>query len=69
MRILLADDHAMFRSGLRRILEEEFSDAHIEEAASCDEAFRKIQKEKWNLVILDIAMGAQNSLNILPEVR
>lgn len=69
MHILLADDHAMFRSGLRRILEEEFSGAHIEDASSCTEALDKIKKEKWDLVILDIAMGAQNSLTLLPDIK
>lgn len=43
MDILLADDHAMFRSGLRHILEEEFPEAVIEEAESCAEVLKKQQ--------------------------
>ena len=69
MRILLADDHAMFRSGLRRILEEDFPQAEIEEASSCAEVLAKVQEKTWQLLILDIAMGTQNSLNILPAIR
>lgn len=41
MHILLADDHSMFRSGLRRILADEFPDATIEEAASCGKRWRR----------------------------
>lgn len=69
MRILLADDHAMFRSGLRRILDEEFSDAHIEEASHLSEVLEKVSRDRWDLIILDIAMGPHNSLNILPEIK
>lgn len=69
MRILLADDHAMFRSGLRRILEEEFKGASIEEAASCGESMEKLRHGNWNVILLDIAMGAQNSLSLLPDIK
>lgn len=69
MHILLADDHVMFRSGLRRILEDEFPRTAIEEASSCDEVMKKIGDKTWNLVVLDIAMGKQNSLHILPDIK
>jgi len=69
MKILLADDHAMFRSGLRRILEEEFSKAEIQESSSCDETLRKLRNGEWSLLILDIAMSDKSSLNILPEIK
>jgi|JI10StandDraft_1071094.scaffolds.fasta_scaffold870731_1 two-component system invasion response regulator UvrY len=69
MRILLADDHAMFRSGLRRIIEQEFAEARIEEASSCEDVMLKIRSGPWNVVVLDIAMGEQNSLKILPELK
>lgn len=69
MKILLADDHAMFRSGLRRILEEEFPKAEIQESSSCDETLRKLRKGEWNLLLLDIAMSDKSSLNILPEIK
>ncbi len=69
MKILLADDHAMFRSGLRRILEEEFSKAEIQESSSCEETLRKLRNGEWNLLILDISMSDKSSLNILPEIK
>lgn len=69
MHILLADDHAMFRSGLRHIIEQEFTDALIEESSSCSDVMLKIRSGFWNLVILDIAMGEDNSLWIVPELK
>lgn len=69
MKILLADDHTLFRSGLRRILEEEFPDAEIEEAASCEETLKKLRPEGFDILILDIAMRDQNSLHILPKIK
>lgn len=69
MKILLADDHAMFRSGLRRILEEEFPQGLVTETSSCSETLLKVQNEEWDLLILDISMGEDNSLNTLPMIK
>ncbi|MCC7527342.1 MAG: response regulator transcription factor [Candidatus Melainabacteria bacterium] len=69
MRILLADDHAMFRSGLRRIIEYDFPGACIEEASSCLQVLDKVKGGVFDLLILDIAMGDENSLDVLPEVK
>ena len=69
MRILLADDHAMFRSGLRRIIEDDFPGASIEEAATCAQVLEKAQNSAFDLMILDVSIGDQNSLDSLLEIR
>lgn len=69
MNILLADDHAMFRAGLTRILKEKFPNATVGEATTCGELLEKVQHKIWNLLILDIAMGGSNSLNVLPNIK
>lgn len=69
MKILLADDHAMFRSGLRRILEAEFPQAEMQEASTCDETLRRLRAGEWSLLLLDVSMSDKSSLNILPEIR
>jgi len=69
MRIFLADDHALFRSGLRRILEEEFAGATIEEASSGRETLNMLRQHRADILILDIAMSDTNSLHILPDVK
>jgi DNA-binding NarL/FixJ family response regulator len=69
MRILLADDHAMFRSGLRRIIEDDFPGASIDEASSCMQVLDKVKVSVFDLLILDIAMGDENSLDVLAEIK
>lgn len=69
MRILLADDHAIVRSGLRRILADAFANATIGEVGSCREVREKVQEADWSLLVLDIALEDRNSLELVPELR
>lgn len=69
MRILLADDHAMFRSGLRRLLEDEFRDAVFGEVADCDGLIEAVRAEAWDLLVLDISLAGHNSLHELPRIK
>ncbi len=69
MRVLLADDHAMFRSGLRRILEAEFPGVAVGEAATIAELEAEVDGHPWDVLVLDISMAGQNSLNVLPALR
>ena len=45
MRILIADDHAVVRRGLKQILADEFKQAHFGEAANAREALDRLRKE------------------------
>lgn len=69
MRFLLADDHAIVRSGLRQILEEEFPRCVIGEAATCPEVLARVKGDEWDALILDVSMAGQNSLNILGDIK
>ena len=69
MRILLADDHAIVRSGLRRILADAFGGATIGEVGSCKEVREKVREADWSLLVLDIALEDRNSLDLVPELR
>lgn len=69
MRILLTEDHAIVRAGLRRILAREYPDALIEEATTCAELMAKGIAEPWDLLILDVALAGENSLTCLPELK
>lgn len=69
MRILLADDHAIVRSGLRRILADAFESATIGEVGSCKEVREKVREADWSLLVLDIALEDRNSLDLVPELR
>lgn len=68
-RFLIADDHAVVRQGLRRMLEQEFADAIFGEAASAPEILKAVHEKEWDLLILDIALPGRNGLDVLKEVR
>ncbi len=68
MKILIADDHVIVRSGLRRILELEFHGVVIGEAATSAEVLAKCPSG-WDVIILDVSLGAENGLNVLPLVK
>ena len=69
LRILLADDHAIVRQGLKQVLAEEFAQAHIGEASSGQETILAIQEQSWDVLILDIHFPDKNGLDILKEVK
>jgi two-component system invasion response regulator UvrY len=68
-RILLADDHAVVRQGLRQIVTESVRGPVFGEASSGEEALRKAAAEKWDLVILDISLPGKSGLDVLKELR
>ncbi len=68
-RVLLADDHAMVRAGLRQFLEEDRSITEIGEAASGNETLDRLRGGRWDLVILDINMPDRSGLDILRHIR
>ncbi len=69
LRILIADDHAIVRQGLKQVLVEEFSDAHLGEASSGEETLKVMREEHWDVLILDIHFPDKNGLEILKEVK
>jgi two-component system, NarL family, invasion response regulator UvrY len=68
-RVLIADDHAVVRAGLRQFLEADASIRHIGEAGSGRETLEQLQAGPWNLLLLDINMPDRNGLDILRHVR
>jgi two-component system, NarL family, invasion response regulator UvrY len=69
IRILIADDHTVVRKGLRQILAEEFTDAHIEDVADAEEVIKKVIKEKWDVVISDLTMPGKTGLDALQFIK
>ncbi|HEX9772943.1 MAG TPA: response regulator transcription factor [Steroidobacteraceae bacterium] len=68
-RVLIADDHALFRAGLRQFLAQSLSSADIGEAASGNETLTCLQQKEWDLLVLDINMPDRSGLDILRHVR
>jgi len=69
MRIFLADDHAMVRSGLKMVLATAFKDAKFGEAQDCRQTIEAVLADHWDLVILDISMPGRGGLDVLKEIR
>ncbi|HPU57850.1 MAG TPA: response regulator transcription factor, partial [Verrucomicrobiota bacterium] len=69
MKILLTDDHAVVRHGLKQILADEFKRATFGEARNAQEALNKIWKEDWDVVVLDITMPGRSGLDVLREIK
>ena len=69
IKVLLADDHRIFRKGLKSLLSEK---AHIEvlaEANDGDEALDKAVKHKPNIVIMDIGMPKMDGIEATRQIR
>lgn len=64
-RILIADDHAVVRRGLRSILLEHADLEVPEGAADYDEVFQRVGSEPWDALLLDIQMPGGNVLDAL----
>ena len=68
-RVLIADDHALFRAGLRQFLVDALPSVEIGEAASGNEVLTCLQRKGWDLLVLDINMPDRTGLDILRHVR
>jgi two-component system, NarL family, invasion response regulator UvrY len=69
MKILIVDDHTIFRDGLKRILSDEFAAATFGDASNATEAIELVWKHQWDLVLLDITMHGRTGLDVLKEIR
>ena len=69
MRILLVDDHAIVRAGLKRLLEDEFRGVAIDEASTAAEAEERIAENGPDVVLLDISLPGRSGLDLLPGIR
>jgi DNA-binding NarL/FixJ family response regulator len=69
MNILIVDDHAIVRQGLRQILMESDSTIFIKEADCGSEAIRQVREGEWNVVVLDISMPDRSGIDILKQIK
>jgi DNA-binding NarL/FixJ family response regulator len=69
LRILLADDHAVVRHGVKQILAEAFAQATFGEAQSAHELLQLVGSERWDIVVLDLTMPGGNGLEALKQIK
>jgi two-component system, NarL family, invasion response regulator UvrY len=69
MRVLIADDHAVFRRGLKETLAEAFPKVTFGEASTAQETLDHARRQDWDVVILDISMPGKSGLDILDDLK
>ena len=69
MRVLIADDHAVFRRGLKETIGEAFPKVTFGEAKTAQETVSLVRRQDWEIVIQDISMPGISGLDILDDVR
>jgi len=69
MKILIVDDHAVVRKGLKCVLKECADFDLIGEAESGVEAINKMRNANWDVVLLDISMPGKSGLDVMKQMK
>lgn len=69
MNILIVDDHAIFRRGLRDTLAAMLPDCSFGEAASALESLDWVRRSRWDVLILDISLPGKSGLEAIPDLK
>lgn len=69
MKVLIADDHSVVREGLKQILKQVDAKVEIDEVENGSEALYFIEKNKYDLIIMDISMPGKSGLDILKILK
>jgi DNA-binding NarL/FixJ family response regulator len=69
IRVLLADDHAILRGGLREILIRHLEGVECGEAGDAEQVLVQVREHPWDLLILDITMPGRSGLDILADLK
>ena len=69
IRILIADDHAIVRHGLKQILAETPDRFIVGEAAYANEAIRKVRTGRWDMLLLDMNLPGKSGLEALKQIK
>ena len=67
--VLVADDHAVVRGGIRHILSGAYPDALFLECIDSAEVLKKVHETPCNVIIMDISMPGGNGLEVLRELK
>ncbi len=67
MKVLIADDHAVVREGLKQIILDTFGDGTIRQAGTGQAALEAVRAEPWDLLILDLNMPDKDGLEVLKD--
>jgi two-component system invasion response regulator UvrY len=68
-KILVADDHAIFREGLKQVIAGIVDMVVADEATDGQEVLGKVRENDYDVILLDISMPGRNGLDILAEIK
>jgi two-component system invasion response regulator UvrY len=69
IRVLIVDDHAILRRGLRALLSDAFPEAAFGEASDAEQALEQLRKKRWDVALLDITLPGKSGLDLLKELK
>src|SRR6266849_4426002 len=69
IKVLIADDHAILRRGLKEILVRELEGAVCGEAEDAQQVLAQLQSQEWDVVVLDITMQGRSGLDALRDLK
>lgn len=69
LKILVADDHAIVREGLKQIVAETSDMVVAGEASNGQEVLELVRREDWDIVLLDLSMPGKDGLDTLKELK
>jgi two-component system response regulator NreC len=69
IRVLVVDDHAVVRAGLRRVLDAEPDIETVAEAANAERAVFEAMEHKPDVVLMDVVMPGKSGIEIIPTLQ
>lgn len=69
LKILIADDHKIFRQALVKALHNDFEKAEFGEASNADEIFSLIDSSHWDVLLLDINVPGKSGLEVIADLK
>ena len=69
IKIIIADDHPLFRRGLKNAFADTPDIEVVDEAENGDELLKKVAKTEFNIALVDVAMPGKHGLDLLKQLR
>jgi DNA-binding NarL/FixJ family response regulator len=68
-RVLVADDHALIRTGLKQVVLAGWGRADVGEAQNAGETLQQVSRHNWDILLLDISMPGRSGLDVLRDLK
>lgn len=69
MKILIVDDHAVVRQGIKQIITDMDTPVEVGEAGNGSDAIRILRDGVWDMVLLDINLPGKNGIEVLKQIK